>query len=88
MLPDFQLAELMERYEVPERYRRWFVSFIRTGRKTKGLARVMRAAARWMPLDDDPFYLCFLAARWQILDNMGEGIRGWTTNGQPLRVAA
>jgi hypothetical protein len=86
MLPDFQLRELMDTHEVPERCRRWYVAYVRTGRRTKGLARVMRAAARWMPLDDNPYYLCLLAACWQVRDNCADGIVSWTTSGQPLRI--
>jgi len=88
MLSDLQVADLMERYEIPRAYRRWFATFIRTGRRTKGLARAMRAAARWMPLDDNPFLLCMLAASLQWRDNADAGIVGWTSSGQPLRIAA
>jgi hypothetical protein len=58
--PSHQLKHLLAKHRIPRRYWPHVVHYVRTGRTTKGLARLRRRYAR-LPADDDRVLMFMLA---------------------------
>jgi hypothetical protein len=58
ILPTATIREAFDRYGI-RRYRKAFAAYVRTGKQSRGLRCIRQPFAR-LPMDDDPYTLCFL----------------------------
>ena len=68
-LPQRQLADLLRKHRIPRKYRPHLDHYLRTGKTTRGLARLRRQFQQ-LPADDDRVYMFMLNVANTVRDNV------------------